>query len=75
MSDISINAISVDAYGNDYVSFRYNLSGSTSITSQLGNQFVDARKGCCLSVCTDDPEVTACKAICNEGYNQNYLTT
>lgn len=71
----TIHAISVDANGNDYVSFRYNLSGTTSITSQLGNKFVAARKGCCLSVCTNDSEVTACNAICNNGYNQNYLTT
>ena len=71
----TIHAISVNENGGDYVYFRYSLSGSTSGTSQLGSQFLDARKGCCSTVCTGDPEVTACNAICNNGYNQNYLTT
>lgn len=71
----TIHAISVDADGSDYVYFGYNLSGSTSSTSQLGNEFVAARNGCCSSVCTNDSEVTACNAICKNGYNQNYLTT
>lgn len=74
----TIHAISVDENGGDYVSFKYNLaqiSGSSIDTSTLGNKFLAARKGCCSTTCTGDPEVTACNAICNNGYNQNYLTT
>lgn len=71
----TIHGISIDESGGDYVYFRYNLSGTTVGTSELGEKFVAARTGCCSSMCTGDPEVTACNAICNDGYNQNYLTT
>lgn len=71
---VDVHPISVDANGFDYVKFQLNL-GSTTSTSLLGGNFNNAKKGCCSSMCTNDPEVTACNAICNDGYNQNYLTT
>lgn len=70
----SIYGVSTDANGYDYVKFQLNL-GTKESSSLIGGNFNNARNGCCSTMCKNVSEVTACNAICKNGYNQNYLTT